>query len=62
MPGELMTKELADLLEKARNWIPTPEQIEAQRRSFAYGNLAIDDPTVTREDVDRAAERLLARD
>ena len=31
---------------------------EAQRRSFAYGNLALSDPTVTRADVDAAAERI----
>jgi hypothetical protein len=36
----------------------TPEEKEEQRRSFAYGNLAIDRPDVTREDIDRAAERL----
>ncbi len=29
---------------------------EKQRRSFAYGNVAIDHPNVTREHVDRAAE------
>lgn len=31
---------------------------EEQRRSFAYGNLAIDHPSATREDVDQAAEEL----
>jgi hypothetical protein len=36
----------------------TDEEKEAQRRSFAYGNLAIENPDITREDIDRAAERL----
>ncbi len=31
---------------------------EEQRRSFAYGNLAIDRPEVTRADIDRAAETM----
>jgi hypothetical protein len=36
----------------------TPEDKEAQRRSFAYGNAKLHNPKVTREDIDRAAERL----
>jgi len=34
------------------------EQQEAQRRSFAFGNCAIDNPLVTRRMVDEAAARL----
>ena len=31
---------------------------EAQRRSFAYGNSAIENEAVTRRSIDRAAEKL----
>lgn len=49
--------ELDRLLEKARNAPPmTPEEREEQRRSFAYGNAAIENPGVTRELVDRVAD------
>lgn len=37
---------------------PSLSAKERQRRSFAYGNVHIDNPNVTREMVDRAAERL----
>jgi hypothetical protein len=36
----------------------TPEQKEAQRRSFVYGNTKIENDAITRETVDRAAEQL----
>lgn len=36
----------------------TPEEQEQQRRSFAFGNVAIDNPSITRADIDAAAERL----
>ena len=51
--------ELERLLELARNASPmTPEEREAQRRSFAYGNCAIENPAVTREMVDEVADGL----
>jgi hypothetical protein len=31
---------------------------EAQRRSFAYGNTAFENPMITREMIDREAEKL----
>lgn len=34
----------------------TPEEAEAQRRSFTFGNVGMSNPAVTREMVDRAAE------
>jgi hypothetical protein len=43
--------------------IPPPPPLterEEQRRSFAYGNAAMSNPRVTREMIDRAAERLEA--
>jgi len=32
--------------------------MEQQRRSFAYGNTVIENPRITREMIDRAAEAL----
>ena len=34
----------------------TPEQAERQRRSFAYGNVKIENDSITWEMIDRAAE------
>lgn len=55
---EPKSQRFEDLLEKCREIVMTPEELEAQRRSFAYGNLKIDKPSVTREDIDRAVEEL----
>ena len=50
---------LEELIERARTLPPmTPEEQEAQRRSFAYGNLRLSGIEVTREDIDLAAEKL----
>ena len=51
-----MLRELEELLTKVRDVRMTPEEREAQRRSFAYGNAKGSNPAVTREMVDRAAE------
>jgi hypothetical protein len=53
-----MTKEIQDLIKAAKNIVMTPEQKEQQRRSFAYGNVAIENPRITREMVDRAAHEI----
>jgi hypothetical protein len=53
-----MTGDLEHLLEAAKNVVLTPEEKEQQRRSFAYGNVAIENPRITREMLDRAAEEL----
>ena len=47
------------LLEKAKRIQMTPDQREQQRRSFAYGNANIENPSVTREIVDKAAQSLV---
>ncbi len=47
-----------DLLEAAKKIVLTPEEKEQQRRSFAYGNVAIENPRITREMVDRAADEI----
>jgi hypothetical protein len=44
-----MTNNLQDLLEAAKKFVLTPEEKEQQRRSFAYGNAAIENPRITRE-------------
>ena len=46
------------LIERSKKHEMTAEEREAQRRSFAFGNANIDNPNVTREMVDRAAEEI----
>jgi hypothetical protein len=53
-----MTKRLQELLDAARTRVSTPQEREAQRRSFAYGNTKIENSRITRETVDREAESL----
>jgi len=53
-----VSEELDGLIEMARTIRMTPEQAERQRRSFAFGNVKIENDSVTREMIDRAAERL----
>jgi len=50
--------ELDALIEQAKMITMTPAQEEAQRRSFVYGNCAIDNPLVTRSMVDEVADDL----
>jgi hypothetical protein len=56
--GEAMTKHLQDLLDAAKTVVPTPEEKEQQRRSFAYGNTKIENSRITREMLDRAADAI----
>jgi hypothetical protein len=53
-----MPHELDRLMEVARRAAPSPEQREEQRRSFAYGNTAFENDLITREMVDRQADRI----
>jgi hypothetical protein len=53
-----MTDALKKLLEAAKMAKPTPEQREQQRRSFVYGNTHFENELITREMVDREAEKL----
>jgi hypothetical protein len=55
-----MSDDLATLLEAAKQIEPTAEHREEQRRSFAYGNTAFENKLITREMVDREAEKLAA--
>ncbi len=50
-----MTESISKLIEMAKKADVTPEQKEAQRRSFAFGNTAIENGKITREMIDRAA-------
>jgi hypothetical protein len=53
-----MSQELLDLIEKARLVRMTPEDREAQRVSFAYGNTRLDNEGMTRDVVERASADL----
>ncbi len=52
------TVDFLDDLSPLRGMKMTSEQAEEQRRSFAYGNCAIDNPNVTREMVDKIADEI----
>lgn len=53
-----MTDFLKKLIEAAKTAKPTPEHREQQRRSFVYGNTHFENSLITREMVDREAEKL----
>jgi hypothetical protein len=57
-----MGDELKTLIEIAKRVNPGPEHREQQRRSFAYGNTAFENSRITREMVDRQAEKLADED
>lgn len=48
--------DLVALVKWAKLAVIPPAQWEAQRRSFAYGNLKIENPSITRALVDQVAE------
>ncbi len=53
-----MTDNLQKLLDAAKTAKPSPEHREEQRRSFVYGNTHFENELITREMVDREAEKL----
>jgi hypothetical protein len=53
-----MPTNLELLIEMARKHEMTPNERDAQVRSFAYGNTHFENATITREDVDRAVDTL----
>jgi hypothetical protein len=53
-----MPTRLERLLDQARKHVLTPQEKEEQRRSFAYGNTKIENPRITREMIDKAADEL----
>lgn len=54
----MTTNALKTLVDAARKVKPTAADREEQRRSFAYGNTAFENDRITREMVDREAEKL----
>jgi hypothetical protein len=57
----MSTTDLAKLLAANLNREMTPEQKEAQRRSFVYGNTKIENDAITRDTVDKAADQLSSK-
>jgi hypothetical protein len=53
-----MFEKLNALLEAAKAAKPSAEHREQQRRSFAFGNTALENELITREMVDQQAEKL----
>jgi hypothetical protein len=54
--------DLDRLIDLARKVKMTSKDTEAQRRSFAYGNAAFENPRITKEMVDEQAEKLKKKD
>lgn len=54
----MSTRELSELIARARRSAFTPDDQEEQRRSFAYGNTHFENEDITRDTVNAAAERL----
>ena len=53
-----MTKNLEELVIRARKITMTTEQLREQRRSFAYGNTHIENERITREMVAEADRKI----
>jgi hypothetical protein len=53
-----MPEALSVLIEAAKKVRPNSAQQEQQRRSFAYGNTAFENPLITRAMVDEQADKL----
>ncbi|HEV7797801.1 MAG TPA: hypothetical protein VGO73_06585 [Pyrinomonadaceae bacterium] len=51
-------QEIVILIERSKRVQMSADEIEQQRRSFAYGNANIENSDVTREIIDQAAEKL----
>jgi hypothetical protein len=57
-----MTKNLEELVVRARKIIMTSAQLGEQRRSFAYGNTHIENERITREMVAEADKKIESSD
>jgi hypothetical protein len=53
-----MSDELKALLERFRDYQMSPEEIQEQRISFAYGNTNYENQEITREDVVRCSRSI----
>jgi len=47
-------QDLTDPIERTSDIAMSPEQLRAQRRSFAFGNTHLNDPEITRDVLARA--------
>jgi hypothetical protein len=56
--GAVVVDKLAALIQRARSLRMSPDEAEAQRQSFAYGNTKIENDLITREMVAERAEAL----
>jgi len=54
-----MKTKLEELIERARKIEMTPDQVTAQRQSFAYGNTHIENERITREMVAQADLKII---
>jgi hypothetical protein len=54
--GNVMSKELMQLIERFRGYRMSEEELREQAIDFAYGNGHFEDPRVTLEGVTRAAD------
>ena len=54
----MVEEKLAALIDAARKHRMTDAEAEEQRRSFAHGNAHIENPRITRQLIDEAAERM----
>ena len=57
-----MADKLHRLLEAAKTYKMNREQQEKQRRSFAYGNAALENDLIAREMIDEQADKLKSGD
>jgi hypothetical protein len=57
-----MNRDLKPLLEVAERTTMTPQEKEEQRRSFAFGNTAIENDRITREMIESEADQLAAEE
>ena len=57
-----VNSELAALIQRCRGYVMTRDEINEQRISFAYGNLAIEDDSVTKESVRKMAEEIYGKE
>lgn len=55
-----MSATMDELLQTARTYRMTPAEQEEQRRSFAYGNAAIENAHITRDMIDTQADLMRA--
>lgn len=55
-----MDTNLQQLIDLAKQHTVTPAEREAQVRSFAYGNIHIENESITKADIDRAMTTLQA--